>query len=68
MADIKIDNISGSDLFIDSENFLQELNGGEIDNIFGGVQLVPEMAWSTMSMSGCGVTGDEWSTFSASCR
>jgi hypothetical protein len=40
MADIKITNIPGSDLLVDSESFLQELTNDEIINTHGGFSSV----------------------------
>lgn len=69
MSNIKIDNHSGSDLFVDSESFLQELDDHESINIFGGISVEAEAAWSTHSIECPGkVTPTEFSTISVWCR
>jgi hypothetical protein len=37
MADIKISNLSGSDLFNDAESFMSEINNEATDSIMGGL-------------------------------
>ena len=37
MADIKISNLSGSDLFNDAESFMSEINNEATDSIGGGL-------------------------------
>jgi hypothetical protein len=40
MANIKIENISGSDLFNDPENFMQELTEDELLSTNGGQSVI----------------------------
>jgi hypothetical protein len=56
MADIKIENlnISGSELFLDSESFLSELDNDEL-NVLGG--LMAESGVSSESYHDCGENG-----------
>jgi hypothetical protein len=73
MANIEVNDINpfGTDLFADSESFLNELSNDEMDlrgGLFGNVTDVFTRAWSTAS-KGCGTVGpDEWSTWSEGCR
>ncbi|BAY98952.1 hypothetical protein NIES37_29300 [Tolypothrix tenuis PCC 7101] len=62
MADIKIHDIviTGAELFLDSESFMNDLGDDEM-NIRGG-------DWSTLSKACATVGKDEWSTFSGGCR
>ncbi len=39
MADIKISNLSGSDLFNDAESFMSEINNEATDSILGGLNI-----------------------------
>jgi hypothetical protein len=39
MADIKISNLSGFDLFNDAESFMSEINNESTDSIVGGLNI-----------------------------
>lgn len=72
MANIEVNDINpvGSELFADSESFLNELNNDEMD-IQGGFFMtltgITPGVWSTKSEGCKTVTRDEWSTWSNKC-
>lgn len=53
MASIAISNLrsTGSELFLDSESFLNELTEQELGNVIGGIWHV-ELLWSSVCFGG----------------